>query len=124
LSSKTFNQISQFRTKRGFVDDAGNGLIHLPPHVAERRVDLAPRALLTLLRSLDISQDFSHRDRSRFARQQVAAFRAAPRLHKTALFKPRQNQFQELLRNRLAPGDIADAHRFSRTLRGQVENCL
>src|ERR1035441_8680597 len=75
LSSKTLNSdlpvqnetilfvgpaVKQIR-ERGLIHDAGNGLIHLPPHIGERCFALAPRAMLALLRPLDESQNFPYR---------------------------------------------------------------
>ena len=60
-----------------------------------------------ILWAFDKAQHLADRDLLGGPRQQVSAFGAAPRFHEGALFQAGQNEFQELLRDFLPPGDSA-----------------
>ena len=107
------------------IDDARYRLIHALPHVGEADRRFLLRApCFCGLRTFDEAQHLAHRERFRRARQQVAAFGAAPRFDEAALLQAGQDQLQKFLRDLLPPRDVGDLDRLARLLQRQIEDRL
>ncbi len=95
-------------------------------HISEKGVARAFAAIaaLALLGALDIAQHLAHGEGFGGTGEQIAAFGAAPRFHKAALFEACQDQFQELLGNLLTLGDVGDTNGLTGPAGCQIEYSL
>ena len=103
------------------IDDRGDRLVDVMPHLSERRVLFPFAFALGILGAFHVPDHLTHGDGFRRARQQVASFGSPPRFHESALLEPGQNQFQEFLGDLLPAGDIGDLYRYAPMVHCQIE---
>src|SRR5437879_6333129 len=77
------------------VDDGRDGVIHLPPELVEWGVLLPFQAADAVLAAFKEAVDLADGDLGRGPRQQVSAFGAPPRFHKSTLLQTGQDQLQK-----------------------------